>query len=118
MTCASCVNRIERKLNKLDGVQASVNFATEQATVRYDPSVKLDDLVSAVEAAGYHAQPVESGIHSHDEPIGPLRRRLGVAIALTIPLAVLAMVSPLRFPGWEWVALALATPVVFWSGIG
>ena len=118
MTCASCVNRIERKLNKLDGVEASVNFATEQATVRYDPSVTVDDLVSAVEAAGYHAQPVESGIHQHEEPIGPLRRRLGVAIALTIPLAVLAMVPPLQFPGWEWVALALSTPVVFWSGMG
>ena len=62
MTCASCVNRIERKLNKLDGVEATVNFATEQATVHCDESVTVDDLVSAVEAAGYHAHPVdESG---------------------------------------------------------
>src|SRR5262245_37296831 len=94
MTCASCVARIERKLNKLDGVDASVNFATEQATVRYDPSVSVDDLVSAVEAAGYHAHPVEAaGVHHHhDEPIAVLRRRLAVAIALTAPLAVIAMV--------------------------
>ncbi len=120
MTCASCVARIERKLNKLDGVEASVNFATEQATVRCDPSVAVDDLVSAVEAAGYHARPVqEAGIHHHhDEPISGLRRRLAVAVALTAPLALIAMVPALRFTGWEWVALVLATPVVFWSGSG
>ena len=119
MTCASCVARIERKLNKLDGVEASVNFATEQATVRCDPSVTVDELVSAVEAAGYHAHPVEeSGHHHHDEPVAVLRSRLAVAISLTAPLALIAMVPPLQFTGWEWVALALATPVVFWCGIG
>ena len=120
MTCASCVNRIERKLNKLDGVEATVNFATEQATVHFDPSVTVDDLVSAVEAAGYHAHAVdESGVHHHhDEPTAVLRRRLVVAVALTAPLAALAMIPPLQFAGWEWVALLLATPVVFWSGIG
>ena len=120
MTCASCAARIERKLNKLDGVEASLNFATEQATVRCDPSVAVDDLVSAVEAAGYHARPAqEAGIHHHhDEPISGLRRRLAVAVALTAPLALIAMVPALRFSGWEWVALVLATPVVFWSGSG
>jgi len=120
MTCASCVARIERKLNKLDGVDASVNFATEQATVQCDRSVSVEDLVSAVEAAGYHARPVdEAGSHHHhDEPIAVLRRRLAVAIALTAPLALIAMVPALQFTGWEWVALVLATPVVFWSGIG
>jgi len=120
MTCASCVRRIERKLNKLDGVDATVNFATEQATVNWDSSVTVEDLVSAVEAAGYHARPVtESGVHDHhDEPIVVLRRRLAVAVALTAPLAALAMIPPLQFQGWEWVALVLATPVVFWSGIG
>ena len=120
MTCASCVSRIERTLNALDGVEATVNFATEQATVHYESSVAVDHLVSAVEAAGYHAHPVdESRGHLHDdEPIAALRRRLSVAVALTAPLAVLAMIPPLQFPGWEWVALALATPVVFWSGIG
>jgi P-type Cu+ transporter len=119
MTCASCVSRIERKLNKLDGVEAAVNFATEQATVRCDPSVTVDELVAAVEAAGYHAHPVEeSGHHHHDEPLAVLRRRLAVAVSLTAPLALIAMVPPLQFSGWEWVAFALATPVVFWSGIG
>ena len=120
MTCASCVARIERKLNKLDGVEASVNYATERATVHCDPSVTVDDLVSAVEAAGYRAHPVEdAGVHHHhDEPIGVLRRRLAVAIALTTPLAALAMIPALQFSGWEWVALVLATPVVLWSGIG
>jgi Cu+-exporting ATPase len=121
MTCASCVARIERKLNKLEGVDASVNFATEQATVRYEPSVTVDELVSAVEAAGYHARPVPERIepaagHHHDDPGGVLRRRLLGAVVLTTPAALLAMVSPLQFSGWEWVALVLSTPVVFWSG--
>ncbi len=120
MTCASCVSRIERKLNKLDGVEATVNFATEQATIHYDESVTVDDLVSAVEGAGYHAHPVDdSGAHHHhDESAAVLRRRLVVAVALTAPLAAIAMVPSLRFAGWEWVALLLATPVVFWSGAG
>jgi Cu+-exporting ATPase len=122
MTCASCVNRIERKLNKLDGVEASVNFATEQATVRCDASVTVDDLVAAVEAAGYHAHPVapseDAAGHHHEDSAASLRRRLAVAVALTAPVALLAMIPPLQFPGWEWVALALSTPVVFWSGAG
>jgi P-type Cu+ transporter len=120
MTCASCVARIERKLNKLDGVEASVNLATERATVHCDHSVTVDELVAAVESAGYHAHPVseDGGHHHHDEPIAVLRRRLAVAIALTVPLALIAMVPPLQFPGWEWAAFALSTPVVFWSGLG
>jgi Cu+-exporting ATPase len=125
MTCASCAARIERKLNRLDGVEASVNFATEQATVRCDPDVPLEQLVEAVEATGYGAAPVgaahdhagEGGHHHHDEPLALLTRRLIVAVVLTIPVALLAMVSPLRFAGWEWVALVLSTPVVFYSGI-
>jgi P-type Cu+ transporter len=120
MTCASCVSRIERKLNKLDGVEATVNFATEQATVHCDESVSVDDLLATVEAAGYHAHPVdEAGAHHHhDEPAAIIRRRLVVAVALTAPLAALAMIPALQFAGWDWVALFLATPVVFWSGIG
>ena len=117
MTCASCVARIERKLNKLEGVDATVNFATEQATVRHDPSVTVDELVRVVEAAGYHASPAETG-HRHEEATGPLALRLVVAIALTVPLALLAMLAPLQFSGWEWVALVLATPVVLWCGSG
>jgi len=123
MTCASCVARIERKLNKLDGVEATVNFATEQATVLHDPAVTVDDLVAAVEAAGYHARPATAATpgsehQRHDEPLVTLRRRLVVAVALTVPVALLAMVPPLQFSGWEWLAFALATPVVFWSGLG
>ncbi len=116
MTCAACANRIERKLNKLDGVEASVNYATEQATVRFDPRrVTVPDLVGAVEAAGYHAALASEAREAVDRA-GAVRRRLVVAAALSVPLVVLAMVAPLRFAGWEWVALALATPVVFWAG--
>ena len=129
MTCASCATRIERKLNKLEGVEATVNFATEQATVSRDPSVTIDELVAAVESIGYQARPVESnrqshmsddeaGPHHRDQPLKVLSRRLIVAVALSVPIALLAMVSPLQFAGWEWVALVLATPVVFWSGLG
>jgi P-type Cu+ transporter len=118
MTCASCVARIERKLNKLEGVEATVNFATEQATVRHDPSVSVDQLVRVVETAGYHASPASDHAHRHEHAAASLGRRLAVAIALTVPVAVVAMVPPFRFDGWEWVALALTTPVVLWCGSG
>ncbi len=119
MTCASCAARIEKRLNKLDGVEATVNFATEQATVRSNRSLPIDVFVDAVEAAGYGArEAAPTHVHHPDEPARALRRRLAVAIALTVPVALLAMVPPLQFPDWEWVALVLATPVVFWSGIG
>ena len=117
MTCASCAARIERKLNKLDGVEATVNFATEQATVRCDPDVPVQRLVAAVESAGYGAH--AAGHHHHqEEPVVVLRRRLAVAIVLSLPVALLAMIPPLQFSGWEWVALALSTPVVFYTGLG
>src|SRR5579863_745615 len=115
MTCAACAARIERSLNKLDGVEATVNFATETASVSYDPAVVApESLVAAVERIGYHAKPADQG-HTPDEH-DALPTRLIVAIALSIPLALLAMIPPLQFSGWEWVSLALATPVVFWSG--
>ena len=119
MTCASCAARIEKRLNKLDGVEATVNFATEQATVRSNRSLPIDVFVDAVEDAGYGArEAAPTHVHQADEPARALRRRLAVAIVLTVPVALLAMVPPLQFPDWEWVALVLATPVVFWSGIG
>jgi Cu+-exporting ATPase len=123
MTCASCVARIERKLNKVGGVEATVNFATEQATVQAPPGVTVEDLVAVVEGAGYGARPVaadESGEHAreHGASTDRLRRKLAVAVALTIPVALLSMVAPLQFAGWEWVAFGLATPVVFWCGSG
>ena len=116
MTCASCASRIERTLNKLDGVQATVNFATETAAVSYDPDVvQPDRLVAAVESVGYHAAPAHAHQeHEHDHDALPTR--LLVALVLAAPLVLLAMVPPLQFSGWEWVSLALATPVVFWSG--
>jgi P-type Cu+ transporter len=117
MTCASCAARIEKKLNALDGVEASVNLATEQATVRSDSTVAVDTLISAVASAGYGARPAESSHgHQHGESLGVLRRRLVVSAALTVPLALLVLVPPLHSAGWEWLALALSTPVVFWGG--
>jgi Cu+-exporting ATPase len=126
MSCASCAARIEKRLNKLGGVEATVNFATEQATVHKEPAVSVEELVAAVEAAGYHARlakPPEGahegdGHHHHDEPLRVVTSRLVVGAALTIPVALLAMVPPFRFADWEWVALALSGPVVFYAGCG
>ena len=119
MTCASCASRIERKLNKLEGVEATVNYATEQATVRFDPArVALEDLIGSVEAIGYGAalpRPV-AGADRAEDAVRSLRRRLIVATMLSAPLTLLALVSPLQFAGWEWIAVALATPVVLWAG--
>ena len=118
MTCAACATRIERKLNKLEGVEASVNYATEQAAVRYDADrVALADLIRAVEAAGYRARTAADAGQAEDRARA-LRRRLTVATALTVPLTALAMIPPLQFEGWEWLAFALATPVVLWAGFG
>src|SRR5215218_2819400 len=116
MTCASCAARIERTLNKLDGVEATVNYATETAAVRYDPHVVAPDaLVAAVESVGYTAAPAHAYTgHEHDHDARPTR--LLVALVLAAPLVLLAMVPPLQFRGWEWVSLVLASPVVFWSG--
>ena len=120
MTCASCAARIEKRLNKLDGVEATVNFATEQATVHKEPAVSDDELVGAVAAAGYHARlakPAHEHEH-HDEPLAAITRRLLVGVVLTVPVALTAMVPPLRFADWQWVALVLSTPVMFYSGLG
>jgi P-type Cu+ transporter len=111
MTCASCAVRIEKKLNKLEGVSASVNYAMETASVEYDPGrTEPGELVGAVEAAGYRAA-LPSPESGRDLSI-----RLAVSAALSFPLVLLAMVPPLQFDGWEWLALALATPVVVWGG--
>ena len=117
MTCASCAARIEKKLNKLEGVEAAVNFAAEQAMVRVDPGVPVEQLVAAVESAGYGARPAEAD-HHQDEPTAAMPLPLVVAIVFTVPVALLALVPPVRFAAWEWAALVLSIPVVFYSGLG
>src|SRR4051794_15720056 len=119
MSCAACASRIERRLNTLDGVHASVNYATERATVRFDPaSVAPEALVGAVEAAGYGAilpSRTAAAAASDGGTARPLRRRLAVCAALTAPVLLMAMVAPLQFDGWQWVSLLLATPVALWG---
>jgi len=120
MTCASCAARIERKLNKVDGVAATVNYATEEAAVSFDPTrVDVDTLIEAVAATGYTAAPPRAAVDAEQAADGEtraLRTRLVVAALLSAPLVVLAMVPPARFGGWEWLALVLSAPVVLWSG--
>ncbi|WP_374456974.1 heavy metal translocating P-type ATPase [Nocardioides sp.] len=117
MTCASCANRIERKLNKLDGVTATVNYATEKAKVSYPVSVSTDDLLRTVEAAGYAAAlPAAPDEPAPAEPEhDPLLQRLLVSAALSIPVVALAMVPAWQFTYWQWASLALAAPVVVWG---
>ena len=101
MTCASCAARIEKRLNKLEGVSASVNYASEQAAVAYDPGqVSVEDLIASVEAAGYHASLPQEAIGDED-PARPYRLRLIVAVVLSVPLALMAMVPALQFAGLE-----------------
>src|SRR4051794_18250823 len=120
MTCASCANRIERKLNKLDGVTATVNYATEKARVEFDPgAVEPDRLVEAVEAAGYSAalpasDPAAPADGEPDE-ITALRRRLIIAAVLSIPVLLMAMIPALQFDNFQWLSLTLVTPVVLWA---
>jgi Cu+-exporting ATPase len=118
MTCASCAARIEKRLNRLDGVTATVNYATERARVTYAAGVAPGDLVAAVERAGYAARlpepPRPDGAGAAD-PLGPLRRRLLVCAALAGPVIAMAMVPALQFTSWQWLSLTLAAPVVVWG---
>ena len=121
MTCASCANRIERKLGKLPGVTATVNYATEKATV--SGSSDTDALIAAVESAGYGASvpappaPDDAPGDRSDDPSAPLRQRLVVSAVLAVPVVVLSMVPVLQFPNWQWLALALAAPVAVWGAL-
>ncbi|WP_262981989.1 heavy metal translocating P-type ATPase [Microbacterium oleivorans] len=116
MTCASCATRIERKLNKLPGVEASVNYATEKARVRAD-GVEAAQLIATVEAAGYGATvptPEPEAAEADDET-KPLRQRLLISAALSLPVALMSMIPALQFENWQWLALTLAAPVAVWG---
>jgi Cu+-exporting ATPase len=129
MTCASCANRIERKLNRLEGVVATVNYATEKAKVTYPAGMSTSDLVGAVEAAGYTArlpEPVRAagsdgapgeGLVEPQAPdhVRALRDRLLLVTVLTVPVIAMSMVPALQFRAWQWLALTLAAPVVLWG---
>jgi Cu+-exporting ATPase len=117
MTCASCANRIERKLNKLDGVVATVNYATEKAKVSYPDTVSTDDLVTTVEQAGYAASLPNAAAEApaDDDPTRSLRQRLLISIVLTVPVIAMAMITPLQVDNWQWLSLTLAAPVVVWG---
>ncbi|WP_343900015.1 heavy metal translocating P-type ATPase, partial [Nocardioides aquaticus] len=121
MTCASCAHRIERKLTRLDGVEATVNYATEKATVRHRVDVDPQLLLDTVAAAGYAASlPPPPGEQdgtddAADAELALLRRRLVVASVLALPVVVMAMVPPAQLPGWQWLSLVLAAPVVTWA---
>jgi P-type Cu+ transporter len=118
MTCAACAQRIERKLNKLPGVSATVNYATERAHVVFPETVSPEVLEQTVAKAGYQATQI---VPTAPEPgsVGltetRLRSRLKIAATLTLPVVLLGMIPPLQFAGWQWVSFGLATPVVTWS---
>jgi Cu+-exporting ATPase len=121
MSCASCAARIERGLNGLEGVQATVNFAVERAHVEHGPQVSEHDLIHAVESTGYQASVIDHSGHGqnhmdHDVPAEQLRPRLIGSTVLAVPVVALSMVMPWQFAGWLWVVLALTTPIVFWGG--
>ncbi|WP_040339469.1 heavy metal translocating P-type ATPase [Candidatus Blastococcus massiliensis] len=122
MTCASCAARIEKRLNKLDGVTATVNYATEKAKVTYPDGVSTDDLVAAVEKAGYSARLPEPPAAADDtqvtdehDPVRVLRQRVLISAALTLPVIAMAMIPALQFENWQWLSLTLAAPVVVWG---
>jgi Cu+-exporting ATPase len=123
MTCASCANRIERKLGKLPGVTATVNYATEKAQVQVaaDGTADPEALIAAVESAGYGATvptpPADAEPAADADPSDPLRRRLVVSAVLAVPVVVLSMVPALQFPNWQWLALTLAAPVAVWGAL-
>ena len=122
MTCASCAARIEKRLNKLDGVTATVNYATEKARVDYPDGVDPADLLAQVEKSGYTATlpappPTAQGVEPDDtaDPAVPLRQRLLVSLALSVPVIAMAMVPALQFTYWQWLSLTLAAPVVVYG---
>ncbi|WP_328632753.1 heavy metal translocating P-type ATPase [Streptomyces sp. NBC_00356] len=120
MTCASCAARIEKKLNRMDGVEATVNYATEKAKVSFDGGIEVADLIATVEATGYTAQepappaPAQEAADEGDE-LRPLRQRLITAVVLAAPVIAMAMIPALQFEYWQWLSLTLAAPVVTYA---
>ncbi|MEU6478878.1 heavy metal translocating P-type ATPase [Streptomyces sp. NPDC047017] len=129
MTCASCAARVERKLNRMDGVTATVNFATGKAKVTYPHGVTVSELIATVVKTGYTAEepppPEPAPAAPQDAPGEPaadpeltaLRGRLAVSALLAVPVVLLSMVPALQFDNWQWLALTLAAPVVVWGGL-
>ncbi|GHD17096.1 carbonate dehydratase [Streptomyces violarus] len=122
MTCASCAARVEKKLNRMDGVTATVNYATEKARVSYPAGTEVADLIAIVVKTGYTAEepapaPEEESAAEEDPELSALRRRLAVSAALAVPVLLLAMVPALQFDNWQWLSLTLAAPVVVWGGL-
>ncbi|MFE9108298.1 heavy metal translocating P-type ATPase [Streptomyces collinus] len=123
MTCASCAARVEKKLNRMDGVTATVNYATEKARVAYPAGIEVADLIATVVKTGYTAEEPApprqeaSDAEGDDPELSALRRRLAVSAALALPVILLAMVPALQFDNWQWLSLTLAAPVVVWGGL-
>ncbi len=119
MTCASCANRIEKKLNRLDGVSASVNYATEKAVVTapsgYDPAVLIAEVVKTGYTAALPHPPASAEQEPEDRELTSLRQRLIGAVVLSVPVIAMAMIPALQFTYWQWLSLALAAPVVVWA---
>ncbi len=119
MTCASCASRVEQALNRIDGVTATVNYATERASVRTAADIAPEQLVTAVRQAGYTAtlpRPARGDADASAGTLGALRRRVLLSSALSAPVVAMAMIPALQLPYWQWVSLALTTPVVLWAG--
>jgi Cu+-exporting ATPase len=116
MSCASCAARIERRLNGVEGVHAMVNFALQRAHVEHEGRVLPEQLIAAVESAGYRATVVDDPAHHDEIPAEELGPRLIASAVLALPVLLVSMVMPLQFPGWQWVLLAVTAPIVFWGG--
>ncbi|MFE0547626.1 heavy metal translocating P-type ATPase [Streptomyces sp. NPDC058891] len=126
MTCASCAARVEKKLNRIDGVTATVNFATEKAKIAYPAGIQVADLIATVVKTGYTAeeppppqpeQPAAAEAAGEDPESAALRQRLTVSALLAMPVVLLSMVPALQFDNWQWLSLTLAAPVVVWGGL-
>ncbi|MEW2472065.1 heavy metal translocating P-type ATPase, partial [Streptomyces sp. NPDC046994] len=126
MTCASCAARVEKKLNRIDGVTATVNFATEKAKIAYPAGIQVADLIATVVKTGYTAeeppppqpeQPAAAEAAGEDPESAALRQRLTVSALLALPVVLLSMVPALQFDNWQWLSLTLAAPVVVWGGL-